>query len=130
MSADDNIPTQQPDDATPSDQTADTSSSGRGPRLGRRGFLGAAGLAGVVVGGAAGGAIGYAAAPKPTDTASEIVDFYGEHQAGITTPQQNSLVFAAFDVADSVTTQQLEVMLARWAAAASLLTQGLSLIHI
>ena len=124
MSADDNNSTQQPDDASPSDQTAETSSSGRGPRLGRRGFLGAAGLAGVVVGGAAGGAIGYAAAPKPTDTASEAVEFYGEHQAGIITPQQNSLVFAAFDVADSVTTQQLEVMLARWAAAASLLTQG------
>lgn len=98
----------------------------RGPRMGRRGFLGAVGLAGVAVGGAAGGAIGYAAAPSPTDTAAETVDFYGAHQAGVTTSQQNSMVFAAFDVADGVTVEELQTMLARWAAAASLMTRGKS----
>ncbi|MGV9710697.1 iron uptake transporter deferrochelatase/peroxidase subunit [Gordonia sp. NPDC003424] len=114
------------DDTTPTPPAADGEATpdARGPRMGRRGFLGAVGLAGVVVGGAAGAAIGYAAAPEPTDSADEKVDFFGTHQAGVITTQQNSLVFAAFDLSDTATLQGLQVTLARWAAAASLMTQG------
>ncbi|MFT4127794.1 MAG: iron uptake transporter deferrochelatase/peroxidase subunit [Gordonia sp. (in: high G+C Gram-positive bacteria)] len=101
-----------------------TENPDRGPRLGRRGFLGVTGLAGLVVGGAVGGAVGHTAAPAATDGQDAAVEFYGEHQAGIITPQQNSLWFAAFDVNDGVLPQNLQVTLARWAAAASLMTQG------
>ncbi len=96
--------------------------------INRRGFLTGAGLAGagVVAGGAAGAAIGYAAHTPPDDAAYDAVEFYGPHQAGIVTPQQSSLVFAAFDVNDTATVESLQTMLARWAAAASLMVQGKS----
>ncbi|WP_425584385.1 iron uptake transporter deferrochelatase/peroxidase subunit [Tsukamurella soli] len=97
-----------------------------GPRVGRRGFL-TAGLtgAGVVAGAVAGGGVAYAVTSDgQADPADETVPFYGDHQAGIVTPQQNSLVFAAFDATDTATAESLQVTLARWAAAASLLTVG------
>ena len=64
------------------------------------GALGAASLA------AAGGAgFGIARAAEPEDDAhahgAGLVPFYGEHQAGIATPAQDRLAFAAFDVTTS-----------------------------
>lgn len=96
-------------------------------RVNRRGFLTGAGIAGagLAVGGAVGVGATYAATrDDDVDPATAAEPFYGDHQAGIVTSQQNSLVFAAFDLKDSVTVSALEVMLARWAAAASLLTAG------
>ncbi|MGV9824268.1 iron uptake transporter deferrochelatase/peroxidase subunit [Gordonia sp. NPDC003429] len=92
----------------------------------RRRFLTGAGIAGagLAVGGAAGAGITAAVTADNSDGGDEAVPFYGEHQAGIITRQQNSLVFATFDLKDGVTVEAVEVMLARWAAAASLLTQG------
>ncbi|NDK90470.1 deferrochelatase/peroxidase EfeB [Gordonia desulfuricans] len=106
--------------------TPETHPEPDGPRVDRRRFLAGVGLAGagLAVGGAAGAGIGYAAASGGTDTDAEVEPFYGEHQAGIITRQQNSLVFAAFDLKDSATVPSVQTMLARWAAAASLLTQG------
>ncbi|WP_425476250.1 iron uptake transporter deferrochelatase/peroxidase subunit [Gordonia oleivorans] len=101
--------------------------TGRSRGVNRRGFLTGAGIAGagLAVGGAAGAGITYAlTADDSLDTADQSVPFYGPHQAGIITRQQNSLVFAAFDLKDTVTVDTLEVMLARWAAAASLLVEG------
>lgn len=95
-------------------------------RVNRRGFLTGAGIAGagLAVGGAAGAGITYAATgDERSGPATETVEFYGEHQAGITTRQQNSLVFAAFDLKPT-TVAQVETMMARWAAAASLLAEG------
>lgn len=108
--------------------TADTPEQTPPPKGGvnRRGFLTRAGFAGagLAVGGAAGAGITYAVAgDQPRDPAEDTVEFYGEHQAGIVTRQQNSLVFASFDLKPT-TVEQVETMLARWAAAASLLTQG------
>jgi deferrochelatase/peroxidase EfeB len=50
--------------------------------------------------------------------------FYGTHQAGIATPAQDRLAFAAFDVTGS-SVADLQSMLGEWAAAASRMTSGL-----
>ena len=49
--------------------------------------------------------------------------FYGARQAGVTTAQQERLMFAALDV---TTTEagELKLMLGRWAAVAARLTAG------
>ena len=71
-----------------------------------------------VVGGAHG-----AAAVKPTTEAGGAVPFYDAYQAGIATPAQEFLHFAAFDVtSDSV--DDLRGVLEQWSAAAALLTAG------
>ena len=44
------------------------------------------------------------------------IEFYGKHQAGIATPAQDRLAFAAFDVT-SLDKAAVQTMLARWAAA-------------
>ncbi len=49
--------------------------------------------------------------------------FYGAHQAGIATPAQDRLAFAAFDVTSTDRTE-LQTLLAQWAAAAAQMTKG------
>jgi deferrochelatase/peroxidase EfeB len=92
-------------------------------RPSRRGFLGGAlGLAGA----AAGGGAGFATAKAPEADAlpsSGAVPFYGPHQAGIATPAQDRLAFAAFDVT-STDMADLRLLLGRWAAAAARMTEG------
>ena len=51
------------------------------------------------------------------------VPFYGEHQAGIVTPQQEHLVFAAYDLTAS-DRRELAGLLGGWTAAAVRLTAG------
>lgn len=95
----------------------------------RRRFLGSAlGAAGVVAAGGAG--FGVARATGPDDGAanphhpSDVVAFFGRHQAGIATPAQDRLAFAAFDVT-AADVESVKVMLGTWAAAAAQLTKGL-----
>ncbi|QEO09611.1 iron uptake transporter deferrochelatase/peroxidase subunit [Protaetiibacter larvae] len=92
----------------------------------RRGLLGlaGAGAAGIVVGGAAGAGIATAIAGAAASAADRSYDFYGEHQAGITTPVQDRLHFASFDLAEGATRADLESLLADWTAAAASLTRG------
>jgi deferrochelatase/peroxidase EfeB len=90
----------------------------RGPRATRRGFLGAtAGLAAV-----AGANL---ARPAKAEGAAQpaLEPFYGPHQAGIVTPQQTNVYFAAFDL---TTTKREDVvkLLRQWTDAAALLTAG------
>ena len=93
----------------------------------RRGFLGAAAgtLGGAVFAGAAG-----ATPPAPMHgsglLAGQIEPFHGPHQAGITTPAQKHLYFAAFDI---ITDKRAEVesLLRRWSEAAARMTAGLPL---
>lgn len=102
--------------------------AGRDGRSGvsRRGFLGwvgAAAAGGVVVGAGAATAVGRAQA----DTAPEAAGaypFFAANQAGILTPAQDRLHFAAFDL---TTTDRAELiaLLKAWTTAASRLTQGL-----
>ena len=92
---------------------------------GRRRFLGAAlGAAGVVAAGGAGFGIARAteAAAAPSDP-EKFVPFFDAHQAGIATPAQDRLAFAAFDVT-AVDPMDVQVMLGTWAAAAAQLTRG------
>ncbi|HJQ42990.1 MAG TPA: iron uptake transporter deferrochelatase/peroxidase subunit [Jatrophihabitantaceae bacterium] len=89
----------------------------------RRRFLGgAAGIAGLAAAGGTG--FGIARANEPSSSApSHVVPFYGKHQAGIATPAQDRLAFAAFDLTstDSTAVQEL---LGTWAAAAARMTTG------
>jgi len=88
----------------------------------RRTALGAT-AAGVV--GAVGhqGAAGASSVPPAADAPPGIVPFYGEHQAGIATPAQDRLAFAAFDVTTS-DVDDLKAMFGMWAAAGARLTAG------
>lgn len=104
--------------------------------LSRRKFLalGSAGAAGIAGAGLAGCAPGStnggdaahdgSADGRSDDLEDRIVDFSGEHQAGIITPMQNNLHFAAFDVAEKATQDDLRDLLTRWTAAARRLTLG------
>lgn len=65
------------------------------------------------------------ASPEPSGTADPAeVPFFGAHQAGIATPAQDKLAFAAFDIT-STDAQAVQVMLGTWAAAAAQMTKGL-----
>jgi deferrochelatase/peroxidase EfeB len=50
-------------------------------------------------------------------------DFHGPHQAGVTTPAQERLVFASFDVVTD-SPRELQRLLATWTAAAARLVKG------
>jgi deferrochelatase/peroxidase EfeB len=75
---------------------------GSGPRLSRRRLLTTIGAGGAAIGLGAGG---YAlrhelrsdSSPEQSEAAA-VEPFYGAHQAGIITPQQHRIQFAAFDV--------------------------------
>ena len=93
----------------------------------RRGLLGAAAGAGMVglgigVGGTvlAGRQIEAEAAPGP---GGRTYPFYGERQAGIITPAQDRLHFAAFDVTAG-SRDELVSLLQDWTAAAARMTAG------
>ncbi|MFK4850965.1 iron uptake transporter deferrochelatase/peroxidase subunit [Microbacterium sp. ZW T6_19] len=114
--------------ATASDDDAVAAASSS-PGLSRRGLLGLAlggGVAGLAVGvgaGVAGGvALGRARAAEEAQTA---YDFFGAHQAGITTPVQEHLHFASFDMMPRTDRDDLISLLQDWSYAASRITQGL-----
>ncbi|MCW2503417.1 MAG: deferrochelatase/peroxidase EfeB [Actinomycetia bacterium] len=94
--------------------------------LNRRRLLqvGGAGFAVAAVG-AGGAAVAHSVADEQgTDSALHgPVPFHGEHQAGITTPAQDRLHFAAFDVTTS-SRDDLIALLKEWTAAAAQMTQG------
>lgn len=92
----------------------------------RRAFLTGAGAAGVL--GAAGLTVGLGGCTREHASTSDsgdssIVPFRGDHQAGITTPTQDRLAFAAFDVT-STSRDDLHAMLVTWTAAAEAMTRG------
>lgn len=100
-----------------------------GGGLSRRGLLGLAvggGVAGLAVGmgaGMAGGvALGRARAAEEAESAFE---FFGAHQAGITTPVQDHLHFASFDMMPRTDRDDLISLLQDWSYAAARMTQGL-----
>ena len=92
--------------------------------LSRRRLLGYAGAGAAV--GAAGFAGGIGTARATDAVAGPGVDrypFHGHHQAGIVTPAQDRLHFAAFDVTATSRAELLRLLRA-WTAAAAALTQG------
>ncbi len=97
--------------------------------ISRRRLLTTAG--GGALGVALGGGVGYALgrehgddAAQASQTAPDSIPFYGEHQAGISTPTQDRLVFAAFDVTSS-SVNELRDVLRAWNDAAVRMTAGL-----
>ncbi|GAB2488516.1 Dyp-type peroxidase [Jatrophihabitans fulvus] len=116
----------------PDDTAAATAPDADAPSPSRRRFLGRAlGAAGVVAAGGAGFGVARATdadADTGADTrpspGTQVVPFYARTQAGIATPAQDRLAFAAFDIA-AVDLQAVSVMLATWSAAAAQMTKGL-----
>ena len=99
--------------------------------LSRRGMLAWAGTATSLAGLGAGGFFASRAVgprkERSSDGAGEGLEypFYGEHQAGIITPAQEQLHFAAFDVGADQSREDLIELLRDWTYAASRLVQGL-----
>jgi deferrochelatase/peroxidase EfeB len=91
--------------------------------LSRRALLGAgaAGIAGAGAGLAAGVLLPEAESASADLTAA--VPFHGEHQAGITTPAQDRLHFAAFDVTTKDRGELIH-LLKEWTAAAERMSRG------
>jgi deferrochelatase/peroxidase EfeB len=92
----------------------------------RRGLFGLAG-SGVIAAGA-GYAAGRLSTPGTSATAAAPgppapYPFYGVHQAGIVTPAQDRLHFAAFDIS-STSRDDLVALLKAWTDAAARMTQG------
>jgi deferrochelatase/peroxidase EfeB len=105
----------------------------------RRRFLGGAAAAAAGLAAGVGVAAGYgirsagddasaaagtaAGTGDPADRADAVVPFYGPRQAGISTTQQERLMFAALDVT-TTDVEELQRTLGRWAAIAARLTEG------
>ncbi|MCB5291194.1 iron uptake transporter deferrochelatase/peroxidase subunit [Arthrobacter sp. SO3] len=90
----------------------------------RRGLLSLAGAGGVgAAAGLAAGILGRDAAAGPAEVPADTVPFHGERQSGITTPAQDRLHMAAFDV---ITEDRAELiaLLKDWTEAAAALTAG------
>lgn len=98
-------------------------SRGTTPHVSRRGLLGG----GLVAAGVAGGgfAVGRAAADEAAaaDVLNRSYAFRGSHQAGILTPAQDRLHFAAFDVT-TAERDELISLLQDWTDAAERMTAG------
>jgi deferrochelatase/peroxidase EfeB len=92
--------------------------------LSRRRFLasGAAG-AGVIAVGSAGFGIGHTTASAEPARTKGVEPFYGVHQAGIATAQQDRLLFAAFDLTAS-DPADVKRLLRDWTTAAARMTEG------
>jgi deferrochelatase/peroxidase EfeB len=70
------------------------------------------------------GAGGAAALESTSAGSGSSVPFYGAHQAGIATPAQDRLHFAAFDLYPAATRDDLVTLLRNWTEAASQLVLG------
>ncbi len=98
--------------------------SERSVRLTRRGFLGgSAALGGVAAAGVVGGVVGAREFSTSGPQHAAPVPFYGAHQAGIDTPAQDRLAFAAFDVT-STSRSDLQEVLREWTKASIAMCAG------
>lgn len=96
-------------------------------RPSRRALLGmlGTGAAGLAAGALGGAAVAGSLGPSRGDSGGGgVVAFEGAHQAGIVTPAQDRLHFAAFDLMRSTGREQLIELLRDWTEAARRLTRG------
>ncbi|TFD26907.1 iron uptake transporter deferrochelatase/peroxidase subunit [Cryobacterium cryoconiti] len=102
-------------------------SDGASGGLSRRGLLGLAGAGVAGLGLGVGGdraVIAVAASATAPSPATDVYPFYQEHQAGILTPAQDRLHFAAFDVSAGTTRAGLIELLQDWTVAAAAMAAG------
>lgn len=95
----------------------------------RRGLLGmvGAGVAGLAIGGIGGAGLAtvFSRGGAESDQGNpSMVPFHGEHQAGITTPAQDRLHFASFQMVAGASTDDLIALLKDWTEAAARLTRA------
>ncbi|MFJ9728024.1 iron uptake transporter deferrochelatase/peroxidase subunit [Streptomyces sp. NPDC101209] len=113
-----------PQATAPAGASAETSSS---PGVSRRALLGTAGATGLVLG-AAGAAVGYAAAPSQaaplSSLGADMAMFHGKHQPGITDGLQAKGHLVAFDLAPGAGRREAAALLRRWSATAERLMAG------
>ena len=90
----------------------------------RRAMFTGAGLGAALAGlaGVAGGRA-WEASRRPEDAILTTYPFRGDHQAGITTPAQDNMFTAAFDVS-TTDVEDLKTLLSEWAVAAEQMTAG------
>ncbi|MER6350068.1 iron uptake transporter deferrochelatase/peroxidase subunit [Streptomyces sp. NPDC001595] len=122
-----------PDQSIPEARTPEAPpADGAGKRaaqegISRRRLLGTAGATGLVLG-AAGGAVGYTAAPSEATPLTSLgageVMFHGKHQPGITTPMQSRGHLVAFDLAAGAGRKEAAALLRRWSETARRLMAG------
>lgn len=113
-----------------------TSSPGDAPQgvMSRRRLLGTAGATGLTLG-AAGAAVGYAAAPSPVSTVpltsigADMAMFHGKHQPGITTALQARGHLVAFDLTAGAGRREAAALLRRWSVTARRLMAGEAAAH-
>ena len=90
----------------------------------RRAMFTGAGLGAALAGlaGVAGGRA-WEASQRPEEAILTTYPFHGDHQAGITTPAQDNMFTAAFDVS-TTDVEELKTLLSDWAVAAEQMTAG------
>jgi deferrochelatase/peroxidase EfeB len=95
-------------------------------RLTRRALLASAAGSGIAAAASGGFVLGRKSEsePGPATAADQTVPFHGRHQAGIATPAQDRLHFAAFDVEDGLRADDLHGLLREWSRAAERMTAG------
>ncbi|WP_037674777.1 iron uptake transporter deferrochelatase/peroxidase subunit [Streptomyces griseus] len=122
------------DQSIPEARTPETPVEGSAAEgLSRRKLLSTAGATGLVLG-AAGGAVGYAAAPSAattplTSVGADRVMFHGKHQPGITQGLQARGHLVAFDLAAGAGRKEAAALLRRWSDTARRLMAGESAAH-
>jgi deferrochelatase/peroxidase EfeB len=93
-------------------------------RLTRRALLASAATGGVAAAAAGGFVVGREGDSDEPSAADHTVAFHGSHQAGIATPAQDRLHFAAFDVEEGLRADDLRELLRTWSGAAERMTAG------
>jgi deferrochelatase/peroxidase EfeB len=95
-------------------------------RLTRRALLASAAGGGMAAAAGGGFVLGHESADDSdgASAADQIVPFHGRYQAGIATPAQDRLHFAAFDVEDGLRAGDLRELLRAWSRAAERMTAG------
>ncbi len=92
--------------------------------LSRRRLLASAGIGAAGVGlGAGGYLIGHEAAEADAAESTGSVPFHGQHQAGISTPAQDRLFFASFDL-ETESKAELRELMEEWTKATVRMTEG------
>ncbi|MCX5049452.1 MULTISPECIES: iron uptake transporter deferrochelatase/peroxidase subunit [unclassified Streptomyces] len=128
--AEQSIPEARTPKAPPAEAADGNASPGDG--MSRRKLLGTAGATGLVLG-AAGGAVGYAAAPSGATPLSSLGSdramFHGKHQPGITEGLQARGHLVAFDLAAGAGRKEAAALLRRWSVTAELLMSGEAAAH-